>query len=103
MTEYILIFMLFVIPIQFTVGQCGNQIGSAFWPLCLQEYGITSKKEKLINSGKNQKNLDHLQAFHSFFSIPENASNLNFSSISDLEAAKIKARVRMEQFQVIFV
>ncbi|KAK0168310.1 hypothetical protein PV327_002131 [Microctonus hyperodae] len=78
------------------VGQCGNQIGSAFWPLAMHEYGIETPNS-IINKLKIQKNhkkhIDDLSdAFNSFFYVPDNAGNLSFKKISDLIAAKVKAR-----------
>ncbi|XP_011304188.1 tubulin epsilon chain [Fopius arisanus] len=78
------------------VGQCGNQIGSAFWPLVLHEYGVETN-----SGGVNQlkihrdykKNCDDLsEAFNSFFHVPDTPGKFSFSKISDLTAADVKAR-----------
>ncbi|XP_076249372.1 tubulin epsilon chain [Calliopsis andreniformis] len=78
------------------VGQCGNQIGSTFWPLALYEYGI-----QIPNTGTNLLKIqnDHIKnigdlsdAFSSFFSTPDNSNNLCFKTVSDLKKAKVKAR-----------
>lgn len=69
------------------VGQCGNQIGSAFWPLLLEEYGILSSS---TNSSLNASfKLD--KSFNSFFNCPEGASKLG--SLMDLTKSKVTARV----------
>lgn len=79
----------------YTVGQCGNQIGGAFWPLVLQEYGIQMQRDC---SSKSQP--QHIQphggmheAFHSFFSSSGGISEQSFKTLVDLENAKVKARV----------
>lgn len=72
----------------FQVGQCGNQIGSAFWPLALQEHGITTSKP-VAQHQRSRYN----DAFHSFFSSPHDVSGASYKSINDLESAKVKARV----------
>ncbi|XP_050491479.1 tubulin epsilon chain-like isoform X2 [Bombus huntii] len=78
------------------VGQCGNQIGSAFWPLALHEYGIqtTNTGMNLLKTQRRHiKDMSDLSdAFDSFFVIPENTRNLCFKSITDLKRAKVKAR-----------
>jgi len=80
----------------FLVGQCGNQIGSAFWPLALHEYGIqtTSGSVNLLKVQRNHikhfKDLSY--AFPSFFYVPDGADN--FQNVTDLNKAKVKARVR---------
>lgn len=69
------------------VGQCGNQIGSDFWPLLLEEYGILSSS---TNSSLNASfKLD--KSFNSFFNCPEGASKLG--SLMDLSKSKVTARV----------
>ncbi|XP_054015573.1 tubulin epsilon chain-like isoform X2 [Hylaeus anthracinus] len=78
------------------VGQCGNQIGSAFWPLVLHEYGIQSTNTP-VNLLKTQRTHskttnDLCNAFHSFFSIPDNSHDKCFKTITDLKKAKVKAR-----------
>lgn len=80
------------------VGQCGNQIGSVFWPLALHEYGIqtTNTGINLLKTQQNHiKNINDLSnAFDSFFVIPDNLpKDLCFKSMSDLRKAKVKARV----------
>ncbi|XP_017892178.1 tubulin epsilon chain [Ceratina calcarata] len=78
------------------VGQCGNQIGSAFWPLALHEYGIqtTNTGTNLLKTQRRHiKNMNDISdAFDSFFIIPDKSRDLSFKSISDLKAAKVKAR-----------
>ncbi|XP_063994953.1 tubulin epsilon chain-like [Diachasmimorpha longicaudata] len=78
------------------VGQCGNQIGSAFWPLVLHEYGIETSSGG-VNQLKIQKdyakNIDDLsEAFNSFFHVPETSGKFSFSKLSDLTASNVKAR-----------
>ncbi|XP_001606879.1 tubulin epsilon chain [Nasonia vitripennis] len=78
------------------VGQCGNQIGSAFWPLVLHEYGVqtTSGSVNLLkthkNYGRNSKEL--AEAFNSFFHVPDHRGDFAFKHVSDLELARVKAR-----------
>lgn len=84
--------------INIQVGQCGNQIGSAFWPLILHEYGIGTKingVNQLKIQKNHRKNADDLSdAFNSFFYVPESATkDLSFKKISDLVEAQVKARV----------
>ncbi|CAG5088235.1 Similar to Tube1: Tubulin epsilon chain (Mus musculus) [Cotesia congregata] len=78
------------------VGQCGNQIGSAFWPLALHEYGIETSSggvNQLKFQKDHKKNIDDLaDAFHSFFYVPDNSGKFSFKRISDLNSAKVKAR-----------
>ncbi|XP_018052607.1 PREDICTED: tubulin epsilon chain-like [Atta colombica] len=78
------------------VGQCGNQIGSAFWPLALHEYGIqtTTGGVNLLKVQRNHvKHIGDLSdAFSSFFYIPNSKSKLHFQDVADLNAAKVKAR-----------
>lgn len=78
------------------VGQCGNQIGSAFWPLVLHEYGIqtTSSEINFLKTQKNyNKNINDLcDAFNSFFYVPKFNSDLAFKTVSELVSAKVKAR-----------
>ncbi|XP_014600077.1 PREDICTED: tubulin epsilon chain-like [Polistes canadensis] len=78
------------------VGQCGNQIGSAFWPLALHEYGIQMKNgfADLLKIQRDYiKNIDALwDGFNSFFHVPGNTDNLCFKTIADLNVAKVKAR-----------
>lgn len=80
-----------------SVGQCGNQIGSAFWPLALHEYGIqtTNTGMNLLKTQRGHiKDMSDLSdAFDSFFVIPENIRDLCFKSITDLKRAKVRARV----------
>ncbi|EFN83840.1 Tubulin epsilon chain [Harpegnathos saltator] len=77
------------------VGQCGNQIGSAFWPLTLHEYGIQTTGN--VNMLKVQRtHVKHIkdmsEGFSSFFHVPDNADSMHFQNIADLNAAKVKAR-----------
>ncbi|XP_029038220.1 tubulin epsilon chain-like [Osmia bicornis bicornis] len=78
------------------VGQCGNQIGSAFWPLALHEYGIDTANTgvNLLKIQRNYiKNLSDLSdAFHSFFFVPDNRHDFCFKTVNDLRRAKVKAR-----------
>lgn len=72
------------------MGQCGNQIGGAFWPLVLQEYGISNIPG--IKSIKKKQNVGIHQSFHTFFHVPDgNIADLN--SFVDLKLSKVKARV----------
>lgn len=73
MTEFIVI----------QVGQCGNQIGNAFWPLALYEHGICVDNVK--PSIKKMQD----EALHSFFQVSTNKHCLN---IEDLKNCKVKAR-----------
>ncbi|XP_014237479.1 tubulin epsilon chain [Trichogramma pretiosum] len=78
------------------VGQCGNQIGAAFWPLVLHEYGV-EQEDKTVKFLKTQKfyhkNSKELSsAFGSFFHVPDSRSGTDFKSISDLEYHRVKAR-----------
>ncbi|XP_076294033.1 tubulin epsilon chain isoform X2 [Lasioglossum baleicum] len=78
------------------VGQCGNQIGSAFWPLVLHEYGVETGSTgiKLPKTQHNnvKKPDDLVDAFHSFFVTPSTTRGGCFKTIGDLERAKVKAR-----------
>lgn len=65
------------------VGQCGNQIGHAFWPLVLYEHGICAENVK--PSLKKMR----CEALHSFFKVEENKCSVGI----DLMKCKIKARV----------
>lgn len=80
-----------------SVGQCGNQIGGAFWPLALHEHGIkaTSSGMNFLKTQRDHvKHMDDLSdAFDSFFHVPGDAKQLSFKEISDLVTAKVKARV----------
>ncbi|KAK9299410.1 hypothetical protein QLX08_007574 [Tetragonisca angustula] len=82
--------------ISLQVGQCGNQIGSAFWPLALHEYGVqtTNTGINLLKTQRDHvKNIGDLSdAFDSFFVVPDNSHDLCFKSITDLKRAKVKAR-----------
>ncbi|PNF27212.1 Tubulin epsilon chain [Cryptotermes secundus] len=76
------------------VGQCGNQIGDAFWPLVLQEHGIDTQRESTFKSQPQhiQPNERLLDAFHSFFSSSDGISGHSFKTLADLEKAKVTAR-----------
>ncbi|KAF6206436.1 hypothetical protein GE061_017669 [Apolygus lucorum] len=63
------------------VGQCGNQIGQAFWPHALKEYG-------LIGNCDRKKPLPH-HYYNSFFYNPD---GLSFSSLEEMKKCNIKAR-----------
>ena len=80
------------------VGQCGNQIGGAFWPLALQEHGISTSKS-IVQPYRPRCN----DAFHSFFWSPTDISGASFRSISDLESAKVKARVCHQEVLLVFM
>lgn len=76
------------------VGQCGNQIGSAFWPLVLQEYGINNVPEAINKLHVNQKMQSKLQtSFRSFFQVPGNDKSNRFDTLADLLNSNVKARV----------
>jgi len=79
----------------YTVGQCGNQIGGAFWPLVLREHGIEIVRDCTSKSQPQhiQPNGGMLEAFHSFFSSSGGISEKSFKTLADLENAKVKARV----------
>jgi hypothetical protein len=79
----------------YTVGQCGNQIGGAFWPLVLREHGIEMQRDHSFKSQHQhiQPNGEMLQAIHSFFSSSSGISEQSFKTLADLENAKVKARV----------
>jgi hypothetical protein len=79
----------------YTVGQCGNQIGGAFWPLVLREHGIEIQRDCSSKSQPHhiQPNGGMLEAFHSFFSSSGGISEQSFKTLADLENAKVKARV----------
>lgn len=69
------------------MGQCGNQIGSALWPLILQEYNINLTE----SSTNNQNKCDHIQkSFTSFFHSQKPANSYN--SLNDLLMNHVKAR-----------
>lgn len=72
------------------VGQCGNQIGGAFWPLVLQEYGINDIPG--IKSNKKSRNINIHQSFSTFFHVPDGKLD-DVSSFIDLKLSKVKARV----------
>lgn len=94
----IIIFFFYIFLCEYVlVGQCGNQIGSAFWPLALHEYGIqtTSGGVNLLKVQRNHvKHISDLSdAFPSFFHVPVKTDNLYFENVADLSKAKVKARV----------
>lgn len=70
------------------MGQCGNQIGAALWPLILQEYGIGNNYQANLNKTK----LNVHPSFDSFFYIP-NGDIKNVNSYEDIKTNKIRARV----------
>ncbi|XP_044727332.1 tubulin epsilon chain-like [Chrysoperla carnea] len=75
------------------VGQCGNQIGNALWPLILDEYGISQVPDGIHRDKYNDKSDFTINdGFHSFFHVPENAKVRGFKTFSDLKQAKVKAR-----------
>lgn len=70
----------------FPVGQCGNQIGSALWPLILQEYNINES-----SSTNTQKNCDQMhKSISSFFHIRNKGHS--YSNLNDLLMNHVKAR-----------
>lgn len=82
--------------IKTSVGQCGNQIGAALWPLILKEYDIG--KDNAVKSIK--RNTIH-PSFESFFHVPDgNYSNL--SSYNDLKTNDICARVINNLIQFVY-
>ncbi|CAH0553366.1 unnamed protein product [Brassicogethes aeneus] len=68
------------------VGQCGNQIGSALWPLILQEYNLGSDN---TNKGNNEVQ----KSLSSFFNIKSQKSQHSYQSLGDLYENNVKARV----------
>ncbi|XP_032674365.1 tubulin epsilon chain-like isoform X2 [Odontomachus brunneus] len=77
------------------IGQCGNQIGSAFWPLALHEYGIQTTGN--VNLLKIQRtHVKHIKdlsdGFSSFFHVPGSVDSMHFQSVADLNTAKVRAR-----------
>uniref|UniRef100_A0A1B6D8E1 Tubulin/FtsZ GTPase domain-containing protein n=1 Tax=Clastoptera arizonana TaxID=38151 RepID=A0A1B6D8E1_9HEMI len=72
------------------VGQCGNQIGSAFWPSVLEEHGflhdITSTQKYNLSPKKKLND-----ALHSFFWSPNGIPN-DCQTLYDLQKSKTKAR-----------
>uniref|UniRef100_A0A1B6F235 Tubulin/FtsZ GTPase domain-containing protein n=1 Tax=Cuerna arida TaxID=1464854 RepID=A0A1B6F235_9HEMI len=66
------------------VGQCGNQIGSVFWPQVLEEYGITSS-----NSHSTPSKID--KSFKSFFDCSESLPKA-CRSATELRRSKVTAR-----------
>lgn len=97
------LFFLLSLFFNISVGQCGNQIGSAFWPLALHEYGIQTTTGG-VNLLKVQR--DHVKhigdlsdGFSSFFHVPNNDKyKLHFQDVADLNVAKVKARVCTSPF-----
>ncbi|XP_014254771.1 tubulin epsilon chain-like [Cimex lectularius] len=63
------------------VGQCGNQIGHAFWPMILQEHGMYDSNRTW------RRNQD--EALHSFFYNPK---NVDCHTIEQMVSNKVKAR-----------
>ena len=80
------------------MGQCGNQIGSAFWPLILEEHGIISTGKHISADMRHKLK----EAFHSFFWIPPSSSG-NFQSLHDLRKEKVKARVILSIIIIIII
>uniref|UniRef100_A0A1Y1NIM8 Tubulin/FtsZ GTPase domain-containing protein n=1 Tax=Photinus pyralis TaxID=7054 RepID=A0A1Y1NIM8_PHOPY len=70
------------------VGQCGNQIGSTFWPAVLDEYGFQAGK----TTRKRPTSTNFESSFHSFFSVPSNNKCGDFNTLADLVGANVKAR-----------
>lgn len=79
------------------VGQCGNQIGSAFWPLVLQEYGIPLQSSNTNTNARN--NYEFGSSFGGFFTVPDGRVT-HINSLRDLKAAKVKARVNLFLFML---
>nr|CAD7588389.1 unnamed protein product [Timema genevievae] len=73
------------------VGQCGNQIGEAFWKLALREHGIQTLRNTNPQLPLGHSHSKLFDAFHSFFYIPENNVS-KLRTLADLETFKIKAR-----------
>nr|CAD7201719.1 unnamed protein product [Timema douglasi] len=73
------------------VGQCGNQIGEAFWKLALHEHGIQTLRNANPQLPPRHSHSKLFDAFHSFFYIPENNVS-KLRTLADLETCKIKAR-----------
>jgi len=96
------LFFLFSLFFNISVGQCGNQIGSAFWPLTLHEYGIqtTTGGVNLLKVQRDHvKHIDDLSdAFSSFFHVPNDKCRTHFQDVADLNMAKVKARVCTSPF-----
>ncbi|XP_063239467.1 tubulin epsilon chain-like [Bacillus rossius redtenbacheri] len=67
------------------VGQCGNQIGAAFWPLALREHGFQRQAQRRGTASEMQ------DALHSFFHVPEHAPG-RLHSLADLTQAGVSAR-----------
>lgn len=80
------------------MGQCGNQIGSEFWPLALNEYGIQSSAEannkKSLKFDKN----DLFSSFQSFFHVQEEHKNVSINSFEDIKKCEVKARVMINLY-----
>ncbi|XP_076761589.1 tubulin epsilon chain [Xylocopa sonorina] len=78
------------------VGQCGNQIGSTFWPLALHEYGIQTTNTGMNLLRTQRKHIENISdlsdSFDSFLFVPDNSQNLCFKDMIDLKEAKVKAR-----------
>lgn len=85
-----------------SVGQCGNQIGSAFWPLALHEYGIQTTTGGVNLLKVQQDHVKHISdlsdGFSSFFYLPNDKYRSHFQDVADLNMAKVKARVCTSQF-----
>nr|CAD7571753.1 unnamed protein product [Timema californicum] len=73
------------------VGQCGNQIGEAFWKLALHEHGIQTLRNTNPQLPPRHSHSKLSEAFHSFFYIPENNVS-KLRTLADLGTCKIKAR-----------
>ncbi|GLV41124.1 beta-Tubulin at 97EF [Carabus blaptoides fortunei] len=75
------------------VGQCGNQIGSAFWPLVLQEYSISNVPGGIARRNAiPTRKIHDTDSFYSFFSANENFNLNTILKYSDLRKFNVKAR-----------
>lgn len=70
--------------IQIQVGQCGNQLGSAFWETICQEHEIDSTGF----ATEAQKPI-HLQRVAAFFSLLENGRFIPHSVLVDMEPSAL--------------
>ncbi|KAF5289217.1 hypothetical protein FQR65_LT00105 [Abscondita terminalis] len=70
------------------VGQCGNQIGSTFWPSVLEEYGFEVNYKNKVSKRRQFLNSNFELSFHSFFSLPTDTKCSNFTTLADLKESK---------------
>lgn len=76
------------------MGQCGNQIGSEFWPLALKEYGIQETSHNSKRSALKLNKDDVFTSFQSFFYVPSEHKKTTLNSVEDLKKCDVKARVK---------